>query len=235
VAKLLFVRIIKNIKTGKELKMKTKLMILAFYLLAVILGGCATPVPSVYPLFSEDELFFDPNLLGLWKDTDSNLTALFSRIEDQNSCDVNAYKLVITGDDGNKGLFIAGLGELQGNLFLEIYPDTSRAFKRRESDFHKQHLLSTYSFMKIEYVDPNLKVALLDYDRVCKLIESDPDAVRHEFANGKLILTASTEELQEFVIEYGANVDDANSVFGGPEEFIWVAEDANNIKPANKK
>jgi hypothetical protein len=236
--------IIKNIKTGKELKMKTKLTVYAFYLLAVILGGCATPVPSVYPLFSEDELIFDPNLLGLWKDTDSNLTALFSRIEDppplcfakrSSGGDVNAYKLVIAGDDGNKGLFVAGLGELLGNLFLEIYPDTSRAFKRKESDFHKQHLLSTYSFMRIEQIDPNLRVALMDYDKVGKLIESDPDAIRHEFANGKLLLTASTEELQWFVVDYGIYIDDANSVFGGREEFIWVAEDANDNTTAEKK
>lgn len=215
--------------------MKTKLKVITFYLLAVVLGGCAPPVQSVYPLFSENELIFDPNLLGLWKATDSNMTGQFSRLEDQNSCEINAYRLVITDNDGNRGLFLAGLGELQGNLFLEIYPDTSLAYDRQESGFHKQHLLSMYSFMRIEQIDPNLKIALMDYDKVSKIIEADPNILRHEFANDKLILTALTEELQEFVIEYGINVDDANSIFGGPAEFIWVAEDANDITTAEEE
>jgi hypothetical protein len=53
--------------------------------------------------------------------------------------------------------------------------------------------------------------------------------------DNKLVLTASTEELQKFVVEYGINVDDANSIFGGPAEFIWVAEDANDITTAEKE
>jgi hypothetical protein len=222
--------IIKNIKTGNGLKMKTKLKVVTFYLLAVVLGGCAPPVQSVYPLFSENELIFDPNLLGFWKATDSNTTGQFSQIEDQNACKINAYKLIITENDGNQGNFLAGLGELQGNLFLEIYPDTSHTYNNQESGFHKQHLLGMYSFMRIEQIDPNLKVALMDYEKVSKIIEADPNVIGHEFANDKLILTASTKELQEFVVKYGINVDDANSVFselGG--EFIWVAEDANDI------
>jgi hypothetical protein len=210
--------------------MKTKLNVIAFYLLAVVLGGCAPPVQSFYPLFSDNELIFDSNLVGLWKATDSNMTGQFSQIEDQNS-----YKLVITENDGNQGLFFAGLGKLQGNLFLEIYPDTSHTYDNQESDFHKQHLLGMYSFIRIEQIDPNLKIALMDYEKVSKIINTDPNILKHEFANDKLILTAPTEELQEFVVEYGINVDDANSVFGGTTEFIWVAEDANDITAAEKE
>jgi hypothetical protein len=213
--------------------MKTKLKVIAFYLLAVVLGGCAPPVQSVYPLFSENELIFDSNLLGLWKATDSNMTGQFSRIEDQNAC--NAYKLVITQDDGKQGNFFAGLGELQGNLFLEIYPDTSQMSDSQESDFYKQHLLGMYSFMRVEQIDPNLKIAMMDYDKVNKIIEADPNILKHEFANDRLILTAGTEDLQEFVIEYGLNVDDANSIFGESAEFIWVAEDANDNTTAEEE
>jgi hypothetical protein len=227
--------VVKNIKTGKGLKMKTKLKVITFYLLAVVLGSCAPPVQSVYPLFSENELIFDSNLLGLWKATDSNQTGQFSQIEDQNACKINAYKLIITENDENQGLFFAGLGELQGNLFLEIYPDTSQMSDSQESNFHKQHLLGMYSFMRVAQIDPNLEIALMDYDKVNKIIEADPNILKHEFANDKLILTAETEELQEFVVEYGINVDDANSIFGGPAEFIWVAEDANDITTAEKE
>jgi hypothetical protein len=222
--------VVKNIKTGKGLKMKTKLKVITFYLLAVVLGGCI-PVLSVHPLFSENELIFDPNLLGLWKAADSNQTWQFSRIEDQNT-----YQLVITENDGNQGTFLAGLGELQGNLFLVIYPKEPQSMEQ-ESGFYKQHILSLFSSMRVEQIDPNLKIAMMDYDKVNKIIKADPNILTCETPemDNKLVLTASTEELQKFVVEYGINVDDANSIFGGPAEFIWVAEDANDITTAEKE
>jgi hypothetical protein len=208
----------KTLKTGKEIKMKTELKIIAFCLLAFTLGGCV-PVVSVHPLFSEKELFSDPNLLGLWNETDSNETWQFSRIEDP-----NIYKLVITDNKGKQGVFLAGLGELEDNLFLIIYPKESDG---QESDFYKLHILGLCSFVKVEQIDPILKIAMTDDERVNKIIETDPNILKCETPeiDKKLIITAKTEELQEFVIEYGINVDDANSIFGKPAEFIRIAEE----------
>jgi hypothetical protein len=212
----------KTRKTGKEIKMKTELKTIVFCLLAFALSGCV-PVVSVHPLFStEDELIFDPNLLGLWKATDSNETWQFSQAEDP-----NVYELVVTDNNGKQGNFIAALGELEDNLFLVIYPEMSDSQK---SDFYKLHILGLCSFMKVEQIDPNLKIAITDDSRVNKIIETDPNIIKHETPkiNSKLILTAKTEELQEFVVEYGINADDANSIFGEPAEFIRIAQDAND-------
>jgi hypothetical protein len=197
--------------------MKTKLRVIAFYLLAFVLGGCV-PVLSIQPLFSEDELFFDPNLLGLWKAADSNQTWQFSQAEDP-----NLYELVITENDGKQGNFLAGLGELEDNLFLIVYPQESDG---QESDFYKQHSRRLFSSMRVEQIDPNLKIAMTDDERVNKIIKSDPNILNHEIVDN--ILTAPTQELQEFVIEYGINADDANSIFGEPAEFIRVAQDVND-------
>jgi hypothetical protein len=88
-------------KTGKEIKMKTELKIIAFCLMAFVLGGCV-PVLSVHPLFSENELIFDPNLLGCWKAADSNQTWQFSQLIE----DPNVYELVITENDEKQGVFL---------------------------------------------------------------------------------------------------------------------------------
>jgi hypothetical protein len=196
--------------------MKTKLRVVAFYLLAFALGGCV-PVLSIQPLFSEDELFFDPNLLGLWKAADSNQTWQFSRSEDP-----NIYELVITENDGKQGNFLAGLGELKGNLFLVIYPKESES---QESDFYKQHSRRMFSSMRIELIDPNLEIAMMDTEKVDKIIKADPNILKHEIVDN--IITAPTEEFQEFVIEYGINADDANSIFSEPAVFTRVDEDVN--------
>jgi hypothetical protein len=215
----------KTLKTGKEIKMKTELKIIAFYLLvAFALGGCV-PVLSIQPLFSEDELIFDPNLLGLWKAEDSNETWQFSRSEDP-----NVYELVITENDGKQGNFLAGLGELEDNLFLVVYPQESDG---QESDFYKQHSRRLFSSMRVEQIDPNLKIAMMDDEKVKAIIKTDPNILKHEIVDN--ILTAPTQDLQEFVIEYGINVDDANSIFGEPAELIRLAEDANDNAAAEKK
>ena len=71
--------------------------------------------------------------------------------------------------------------------------------------------------------------------RLIKLSKQTPISSSTNLPDDKLILTAATEELQEFVVEYGINVDDANSIFGEPAEFIWVAEDANDITTAEEE
>jgi len=81
-----------------------------------------------------------------------------------------------------------------------------------------------------------LKIAIVDSDKINKIIKADPNAVRYEKVDDRIILTADTNELQNFVIEYGINAaDDANSIFDKPVEFIWIAEDANDNVPAEGK
>ncbi|MFA5292526.1 MAG: hypothetical protein WC496_05770 [Phycisphaerae bacterium] len=205
--------------------MKTKIKIIAFYLLAVVLGGCVQS--SLHPLFTKDQVFFDPNLSGVWKAADSNETWHFSRFED-----ADAYKLVITQKDGKKGTFAAGLGKLQDTLFLDVYPIESG---EKGIDLYQEHLIGTHSFMRIVQMDPTLKIAMVDAEKVDKIIKADPNVVRHEKVDDKIILTAETEELQKFIIDCGINAtDDANSIFAEPKEFIWLAEDANDNAAAEK-
>ncbi len=192
---------------------------MVFYLLAVILGGCVQP--SLHPLFTENEVFYDPNLSGLWKASDSNETWHFSRFEE-----TNGYKLVITQEDGKKGAFAAGLGKLENTLFLDVYPIESG---EPGIDFYKEHLLGTHSFIMVLQMDPTLKIAIVDSEKVGKIIKADPNVVRYEKVDDKIILTAETGEIQRFVVDCGINaIDDANSIFDEPAEFIWLAEDAND-------
>jgi len=207
------------------MKMKMKIKIIAFYLLAVVLGGCVQP--SLHPLFTQDQVFYDPNLSGVWKAADSNETWHFSRFED-----ANGYKLVITQKDGKQGTFAAGLGKLENTLLLDVFPVESG---ESGIDFYKEHLLGTHSFIMVQQMDPTLKIAIVDSGKVDKIIKADPNVVRNEKMDDKIILTAETEELQRFVIKCGINaIDDANSIFDKPKEFIFLAEDANDNAVAEK-
>jgi hypothetical protein len=64
--------------------------------------------------------------------------------------------------------------------------------------------------MKVEQIDPNLQLRPMDPDAVSDILKDHPNLLKHELIDDGIVLTAPTEQLQKFVVEY-ANVED---VFG---------------------
>ena len=61
----------------------------------------------------------------------------------------------------------------------------------------------------MDSIEPQLKMRLTNDDKMEELLKKDPNAVKHTLIEDRLILTASTKELQAFVLEYA----DDNRVF----------------------
>jgi hypothetical protein len=158
-------------------------------------------------LFTEKEVFFDPNLVGIWQPIDSNETWEFSKIED-----ANAYKLIVI-DDGKTGIFTAGLGKIENNLFLDVFPSDEND---SDNDLYKQHILGMHSFIWVKQITPTLQIAMVDCEKVSTILEKDPNAVKNIKLGDRIVLSADTNDLQDFVIDYGTSVDDANSIFAEP-------------------
>ena len=188
--------------------MKTKIKTAAFYLLAVVLGGC---VPSLHPLFTENELIFDANLVGIWAPTDSNETWEF---KPTGKFGGKGYECIYIENNGKIGRFDAGLGKLQNNMLLIIYP---KELNLTENDFYKIHFVPAYSFMRAEIGKDSLKLRPMNPEAVDKLLKSDPNAIKHERLDGSsVVLTASTKELQNFILKYG--IDENFELFGKAKE-----------------
>jgi hypothetical protein len=183
--------------------MKSKLEIIAFYTLALILGGCV--VQSVHPLFSENELIFDANLVGTWVEKDPNNVWTFEKKDEK------IYKLTYTSG-GKSGIFTAGLGAIGADKYLNLCPEDPNL---PQNDFYKSHLLYMNSFAKIKFTDPDLTGQIMNPDGVKKLLEKKPKLLKHELIKDGLILTASTKELQKFISKYGP--DAKLEIFGEPE------------------
>lgn len=195
-----------------------------FYLLAALLGGCM-PVMSLHPLYNEKDVVFEERLLGKWVDDPNSpeTTWEFNRIEDPN----NAYSLVFSDDEGKKGSFIAHMVKLQSvrtpkenRLFLDVYPSElpweMEDPNKLELPYNSFFLIPAHTFIKIDFSGPQLKMWLTDDEEMEKLLKEEPDAVKHTFVEDRLLLTASTKELQDFVLKY---VDDER-VFKG--EMVLV-------------
>jgi hypothetical protein len=196
--------------------MKTKKLL--FYLLAGVLGGCL-PVMSLHPLFTKEkeEVVFESKLLGTWVD-DSNSIWDFKQAD----ANENAYKLTFTDKEGKKGSFVAHLVKLKNRLFLDVYPSEPPWDEEDPNKVEWLHntffFIPVHTFIKVNGVEPELKLQITDDDEFKKLLKEDPNAVEHTSIEGKLVLTASTKELQAFVLKYA---DDSR---------VFTAEGALNRK-----
>lgn len=186
--------------------MKTKKI--TFYLLAVLLGGC---LPSLHQLYTEETLIFEERLVGKWTHEDD--------IWEFRKAAEKEYQLRLLDGEQKEGRFEAHLVELEGMMFLDIFPDTEALEDMQ--DFYKMHLLAAHTFMKVEQIDPNLQLRMMEPDTVSDMLKDDPNLLKHEQIDDAIVLTASTEQLQKFMVEY-ANVKD---VFG-------EAMDMKRLEPA---
>jgi hypothetical protein len=193
-----------------------KIKKILFYLLAGILGGCV-PVMSLHPLFTEEKLVFEKELLGKWLDDPNSPKSIweFKRIEDttQKEGELNppkkpkmAYKLILMNkEDNTKGSFFAHLVKLENRLFMDVYPSRIPC---AEPDPNEDWLLNTFflipghSFVIIDSIEPQLKMRWTNQDEMEKLLKEEPNAIKHELVEDGIILTASTEQLQQFVLKY---------------------------------
>ncbi len=177
-----------------------------FYLLAALLGGCV-PVMSLHPLYTEKDTVFDKRLLGTWVDDPNSpeTTWEFNRIEEPKS----AYNLVFSDEEGKKGSFVAHLVRLQNRLFLDVYPSEPpweiEDPNKLELFYNCFFLIPVHTFIKIDFNGPQLKMWSTNDEDMEKLLKEEPNAVKHTFIEDKLILTASTKELQNFVLKYADN------------------------------
>ena len=177
---------------------------LLFYLLAALLGGCV-PVMSLHSLYTEENVVFEEKLLGTWVDDPNSPEAIweFKRVDDPK----NAYKLIFSNKKGQKGSFVALLVKLENSLFLDVFPDEFPCDpddpNKTDWHFNVFFLIPAHTFIKIDSIEPQLKMRLTIEDKMEELLEQYPNAVKHTSSIwDRLVLTASTKELQAFVLKY---------------------------------
>jgi hypothetical protein len=202
-----------------------------FYLLAALVGGCV-PILSLHSLYTEEDVVFEEKLLGTWLEDPNKpeSTWKFKRIEEPN----NAYNLVLSDEEGKKGSFVAHLVKLEDSLFLDVFPDE---FPCDTDDPNKTDwlynvffLVPAHTFLKIEQIEPTLKMRIMEPDNVEEMLENDPNLIKHEIVQDRPVLTASTKELQKFM---KAHAND-EGLFGEPSKMKRVQPKDPNAPQSTK-
>ena len=203
------------------------------FTLAFVLAGCI-PVWSLHPLYDDQHIAFEEKLLGTFTEDkeDTNITWEFTRADEPNTYQLIYSSVSKDEPNGMKGLFEAHLVKLDGHLFLDIFPSNDE-LKQMKWSINLFFMLHVHTFAKVEIVDSQLNIWLSDDDGLKKLLKQDPNAIKHELVEGgEPVLTASTGQLQEFVLKH---VDDSRIFTNGHalvRKTTEPSQDTNQPKKA---
>jgi hypothetical protein len=179
-------------------------------LLMLVIGGC---VPSLHQLWTKETLVYDDAIKGKYQESDN--VWKFAGDPQQKS-----YALTIHEKDDKVSQLTAHLVEVQGQRFLDMYPSDDAELEG--GDWLKFHLVPAHLFLHVSATEPNLVVAAMDPDEVRKLLEQQPELVRHEIIeDNRVVLTDSPEHLQKFLLA-GLKIE---GFFGEPSELKPVQDD----------
>jgi len=162
---------------------------------AVLLAAC---VPSVHPFYTEKDVVYDARLLGGWQSKgkeEDQQTWKFERSGEK------AYKLLVTEKGNKHGEFDAHLFKLKDQLFLDLMPAKCE-FAEGQADLVAASIFPGHLLMRVARVEPALQLALMDYDWLAKYLKDNPGSLAHQEEQERLLLTASTRELQGFVQQH---------------------------------
>lgn len=161
---------------------------LAMYLMAAALvAGC---IPSLHPLYTEDDLVFEPGLVGTWAGTSEDGRWAFEQAAPK------AYNVTFV-QEGKPGRFEGHLLRIGEQLFLDLYPEQPEI---DANDYYKMHLVPAHTFLRVSLAGDALSIRVMNYEWLGTLLEKDPKAVAHErIEEGMVVLTAAPKELQAFL------------------------------------
>lgn len=149
---------------------------------------------SLHPFLAISDAVFEPALVGTWQSQDENgkgkASITFTRAGE------TGYELEYRDPEVAKvSRYKANLGAIGKNRFLDITP-----VPERDLD---DHYIAAHSLWRIALKGDTLTLEQLDYDWLKALLAAQRSALDHEVVEGDIVLTASTQELQRFILGHG--------------------------------
>ena len=183
------------------------------------LSGCF--VISVNPLFRDQDLTFEPALVGTWT------TPCSEASEKAKACqlafassDQKTYSVEYADEKGVTVKFDGYLGRIGKNLYLDVAPQSSEL--KGMSEAAEDHALLAHSFWKLSLKKDELTLASLRSNEALKQalrkagMRTGTKRAGSKWERDYNLLLGSTAELQRFFAVYGANPEAWDS-----EPAVW--------------
>jgi hypothetical protein len=170
---------------------------------AILLLIAPSCLVSIHPLYQEKDLIFLPELVGTWSDGESTWT--FNRYDEQS----NAYNMTIT-ENNKENSFKVGLVKLGNYHYFDFYPEES---SEELNLFFASHLLPVHTFCKVDLSNKDsFLLSPFKANFLKDLLKRNRIKIKHEYIPEKVldvdigtyVLTASTQELQKFMMNFGS-------------------------------
>lgn len=175
------------------------------------LVGC---VRTIHPLYTEDDLAFDPALVGTWESADDGQQEkwVFRKKGEK------SYTLVHTDQNGRKGRLQAHLLEIEGHRFMDLTPQKMKD----ENHVYRLTTQRVHTFLKVKGIEPRLRLVPMNPKWLKNYLEEHPEALDYENPeDAPAVLTSSSEELQGFVLKHRTT----DKAWGTPVELQQVQKD----------
>jgi hypothetical protein len=196
-------------ETGKGSWRWTWLLGTALALVTIVPTGCDSDgnpfVVSLQPFYSQLDLEADSRLNGTWSDDEGDITFSFEQGKDKGK--EKEYKLVVKEKDGDQevsGEFDARVVRFGVFCFLDIYPQNSK----EGSEFYSAHFMRAHTIARVEIKQDSIQIAFLSASWLKAKIQEKSVDTPYVKADDALLLTGTTEEVQELVF-FHANDDEA--------------------------
>src|SRR6187200_3343865 len=185
----------------------------AFALLLIFLSSCLT---TLHPIFTEKDLAYDPTLIGTWNTENEGKEGkvIINNLATENSVDlpgnISAIKqqgyFIIYQDKNGKvtDQYIAFLSRIGKHLYFDYFPADKKE-DRKLDEFFGVHFVRMHTSFRVEILkDGSFELSQLDGSYVKSLIDEKKIRISHETdADDNTIITASTKELQQYLLKYG--------------------------------
>jgi hypothetical protein len=160
---------------------------------ALLVVGC---IPSLNPFYTEKDLVSDKRIVGEWIDkSESKEVWKFEEAENK------GYKFTYTEKEGKTGEFDAKLFKLGKEYFIDLIPSKCD-FATNQADLVAFAVFPGHLLIRVTQFEPELKLAFTDLDWLSKALEKDPSILQHHVEDKRVVLTASTKDLQKFVLKH---------------------------------
>jgi len=179
-----------------------------------ILQGCI--VKSLHPFFKDADAVFRKDLINHWTDQDGNHWEILPVKESKIAYELRHFK----GGEQPEEIFVAHLFQLGDHLYLDFFPISND--DQADDMMFNMHLIPAHSIARVvKLSDTEIQIRWLNEKWLRSLFTQNKIKISHEVVRDvnveddsdlNYVLTASTDELQKFILKYGdedeAFVDD---------------------------
>ena len=193
--------------------MKKASIILGFTFLIIFLSSC---LYTLHPIFTEKDLAYDPKLIGTWNTENEGKKGrvIISYLATENSVELpgnisaikqKGYFIVYQDENGKvSDQYIAFLARIGKHLYFDYFPADKKE-DRKLDEFFGVHFVRMHTSYRVEILkDGSFELSQLDGSYVKSLIDEKKIRISHETdAEDDMTITASTKELQQYLLKYG--------------------------------